>query len=64
MQALDQKSTTEQKRKYLRHFSLGVILSVERYRYQAMMLNSQAMASYQTEVERKSYKTSGSALIL
>lgn len=55
MQALDQKSTTEQKRKYFGDFSLGVILSVERYRYQAMMLNSLAMASYQTEMERKSY---------
>jgi len=61
MEALDKKSTTAQKRKYFGHFSLGVILSVGRYRYQAMMLKSPATASYQTEAERKSYKTSGSA---
>lgn len=52
MQALDQKSTTEQKMKYFGDFSLGVILSVERYRYQATMLNSLAMASYQSEEEK------------
>lgn len=56
MQAFHKNSTTEQKRKYFGHLPLEFIFSVERYRYQAMMLNSLAMASYQTEVERKSCK--------